>query len=362
MREFDLPKQPRILVVTLRRLGDVLLTTPLVRSLRRAYPGATLDLLVFAGSDRILEGNADIDRVLTMPERPSLAASARLAAQIWRRYDLAISTQTGDRPTFFAWAAARRRVGAIPAAGEGAWWKRRLLHRAVAVDADNHRVTEVLRLAQALGIVPVAEVVCPHGMVPAAMAPRGRYAVVHVNPLHPYKRWTDAGWRAVAIGLAKRGLAVIVSEGQDPAERAYVDGVFSAMDVTRLYGQLEWGALAELIKGAVVFIGPDTSVTHLAAASGAPTIALFGPTDPRLWGPWPATGRADPWLAAGTIQRQNNVWVVQNPLPCLPCRQEGCDRHLLSRSQCLDELAPERVLAAVDQALATSAIHGGVPA
>jgi heptosyltransferase-3 len=61
------------------------------------------------------------------------------------------------------------------------------------------------------------------------------------------------------------------------------------------------------------------------------------------------------WDAAGTIQRRRNVWLVQNPLPCLPCQQEGCDRHLASRAQCLDELTPRQVLAAVDQALATQA-------
>ena len=58
------------------------------------------------------------------------------------------------------------------------------------------------------------------------------------------------------------------------------------------------------------------------------------------------------WAAAGTIQSRGNVWLVQNPLPCLPCQLEGCDRRLDSRSQCLDELGVDQVLAAVDQALA----------
>jgi heptosyltransferase-3 len=62
-----------------------------------------------------------------------------------------------------------------------------------------------------------------------------------------------------------------------------------------------------------------------------------------------------PWAAAGTIQQRRNVWLVQNPLPCLPCQQEGCDRHLTSRAQCLDELTSSQVLAAVDRALATQA-------
>jgi heptosyltransferase III len=89
----------------------------------------------------------------------------------------------------------------------------------------------------------------------------------------------------------------------------------------------------------------------LAAATGTQTVALYGPTDPRIWGPWPRGGLERPWEAAGTIQHRGNVWLVQNPLPCLPCQLEGCERRLDSRSQCLDELTAARVMTAVDQAL-----------
>ena len=61
-----LPARPRILVIALRRLGDVLLTTPLIRSIRRAWPDATIDVLVFAETAGILDGNPDIDRVVPM--------------------------------------------------------------------------------------------------------------------------------------------------------------------------------------------------------------------------------------------------------------------------------------------------------
>jgi len=57
------------------------------------------------------------------------------------------------------------------------------------------------------------------------------------------------------------------------------------------------------------------------------------------------------WAAAGTIQSRGNVWLVQNPLPCLPCQLEGCDRRLDSHSQCLDTLTVAQVVAAVDEAL-----------
>ena len=58
----SLPAKPRILVVTLRRIGDVLLTTPLIRSLRRAWPDAAIDVLVFADTAGIIDGNPDVDR------------------------------------------------------------------------------------------------------------------------------------------------------------------------------------------------------------------------------------------------------------------------------------------------------------
>src|SRR5262249_18687069 len=101
-------------------------------------------------------------------------------------------------------------------------------------------------------------------------------------------------------------------------------------------------------------VGRDPSVLRLAAASGCPTIGLFGPTDPRLWGPVPAAGLDPIWEAAGTIQRRKNVWLVQHPLPCLPCHNEGCERHIGSFSRCLDELQPAQVLRAVDAALSST--------
>ena len=93
---------------------------------------------------------------------------------------------------------------------------------------------------------------------------------------------------------------------------------------------------------------------HLAAATGCPTVVLFGPMDPRVWGPWPAGGLKEAWNASGTIQNRGNVWIVQNPLPCLPCTFEGCERHVGSASICLEELSADQVLAAVDQALAST--------
>jgi heptosyltransferase-3 len=350
MTPVRLPENPRVLVVAMRRLGDVLLTTPLIRSVKRAFPQATIDALVFSGTEGVLTGNPDVADVLTVPQHPRAGETLALAAKIAKRYDLALSTQSGDRPTLLACVAGRQSAGPVQAEGLGSAVKRFVLSRSYVSDSARHRVLENLRLAELIGIPASAEVVCPTGAVRTAFAPAQAYAVVHAAPMFIYKRWTKDGWRMLAAALRERGLATLVTGAA--ADRAYLDDVWGDSDVARLDGKLTWPELSALIGAARAYIGPDTAITHLAAASGCPTVALYGPTDPRPWGPWPLGGLDRPWTAAGTIQHRGNVWLVQNPLPCLPCQLEGCDRRLDSHSQCLDELSVTQVLAAVDQALA----------
>jgi len=353
MSRIDLPERPRILVVALRRLGDVLLTTPLIASLRQAWPAATIEALVFADTAGILAGNPDLDGVVTLPAKRTIAQSVSLATKLWRRYDLAISTQSGDRPTFFAVLASRNAVAPVEARASGAL-KTRFLKRNVPVGSGVHRVEDMLRLAAALGIERAPRLV-PPAALPFAGKPAGDYAVIHAAPMFRYKQWTAQGWRDIAASLKAGGLTVIATGGPAADERAYLDDIWRGAEVTRLDGQLNWGQLSGLLAGAKVFIGPDTSVTHLAAACGCPTVALFGPTDPRLWGPWPSGGLSAPWADTGAVQQRGNVWLVQHAFPCTPCQLEGCERRLQSYSACLDALTPQQVLVAIDEALAYAA-------
>ena len=352
MNRVALPDRPRILVVALRRLGDVLLTTPLIASLRKAWPDATIEALVFADTAGILAGNPDLNGVIAMPARRTLAQGLSLAAKLWRRYDLAVSTQSGDRPVFFAAIAGRVRVAPVEARASGAF-KARFLTRAVPITAGIHRVEDMLRLADALGIAREPRLV-PPGATPFEGALPGDYAVIHAAPMFRYKQWTAAGWREVAASLKARGLTVVATGGPAPDERAYLDDIWRDTDVTRLDGRLNWRQLSGVLAGAKVFVGPDTSVTHLAAACGCPTVALFGPTDPRLWGPWPVGGLAQMWADTGPVQQHGNVWLVQHAFPCTPCQLEGCERRLESNSACLDALSPQHVMVAVNEALGAS--------
>ena len=350
MKPLRLPNDARVLVVILRRLGDVLLTTPLIRSLKRAYPQARIDALVFAGTEGVLAGNPDLADIISMPARPGLAETLALSARLFRRYDLAVSAQTGDRPIAFAILAGRRSIGPVEPTGAASAIKRALLSRSYIHNRSEHRVLDILRLADVTGIPPHREVVCPAPATRVQLAPAQPYAVIHAAPMFVYKRWTAEGWGALAAALRDRGFAVAATGGA--SDRGYLDAIWRDAPVVRLDGKMSWPELTALIAGARVYIGPDTAITHLAAATGAATVALYGPTDPRLWGPWPRGGLETAWLAAGTIQQRGNVWLVQNPLPCLPCQLEGCERRLDSHSQCLDELTVAQVLSAVDQALA----------
>jgi heptosyltransferase-3 len=349
MNRIDLAARPRILVVALLRLGDVFLATPLICSLRRAWSDATIDALVFADTAGILEGNADLNGIVAMPARPTAMQSLALAARLWNRYDLAVSTQLGDRPSFFAYVAGRVCVGPVDKKFNGRL-KRLAYRRSIPFAAGVHRVEEILRLADLLGIARVPELVAPQGRDYDGLA-AGPYAVIHAAPMFRYKQWTRSGWRELAAALASRGLSVIATGGSAEAERRYLDDVWSGVPVRRVDGKLDWPQLAGLLAKARVYVGPDTSVTHLAAASGCPTVAIYGPTDPRLWGPWPVGGLETMWSATGSIQHRGNVWMVQNAFPCTPCQLEGCERRLDSYSQCLNELPVERVIAAVDQVL-----------
>lgn len=361
MPPVDLPSRPRILVIALRRLGDVLFATALTASLRRAFRDATIEVLVYQGTDGILAGNPDIDRVITMPQRGPGWRSLALALRLGRRYHLAVSTQSGDRPTLFALLAGRRHAGPVDAGAKGSL-RRRALWRSAELKPGTHRLEDMMRLADLLGIARSDRLVCP-AAVPACAAaeaaPAGGYAVIHAAPMFRYKQWSAAGWRTLAAALRARGLTVVATGGGGAHERGYLDQVFAPLpEVVRRDGRLSWPQLTGLIAGARVYVGPDTSVTHLAAASGCPTVALFGPTDPRQWGPVPAAGLEPMWDAAGTLQRRGNVFLVQHPQPCLPCRLEGCERHVASFSRCLDGLAPAQVVAAAEAALASAAPSG----
>lgn len=349
-----------VLIIVTRRLGDVLLATPLARSVKRAWPETALDVLVFEGTQGVIAANPDVRRVLTVPERPGWLAHVSFILGLLRRYDVALSVLHGDRPTLYAFLAGRWRAGLLnPTRKEG--WKRLLLQRWVPFDDLNtHTVRMHLALADALGISPSGEVVLAWGAEDERASARllggdtRPLAVLHVHPKFNYKMWRTDAWIKVARWLAARGFLIALTGGRDGDELAYVDSLARAMPAGTINaaGKLSLGASACLISRARIYLGPDTALTHIAAALGVPTVALYGPTNPVKWGPWPrghAHG-ANPWERCGT-QRSGNVTLLQGGGACVPCHLEGCDRHIGSYSDCLQQLPAARVIAAIEEVI-----------
>lgn len=352
-----------VLVVCLRRIGDVLLATPVVRSIKAAWPDAHVDMLVFKGTEGVLRGNPDLREVIAVDERQGLFSRLALIARVWRKYDHAISVQSGDRPTLMAWAAGWQATG-LAEPGAHAALKRILLDDAVAFDAKGeHTVASNLKLLAPLGVAPLASVTVSWD-VGAEMRARAAFpalatgkpfALLHVSPKFAYKMWTAAGWAELATWLAAQGMTVATAGGASPEEQAYMAQLAPRMPAGTidLSGKLDLAALAWLLDRARVYVGTDTAVTHMAAALGVPTVALFGPSSPVRWGPWPkdfAAGPASPWKMLGT-QRAGNVLLLQGETDCVPCLEEGCEKHVASRSDCLQHLPASRVIHAVQQVM-----------
>jgi heptosyltransferase-3 len=166
--------------------------------------------------------------------------------------------------------------------------------------------------------------------------------------------WHRDGWIEVARWLAARDLQIALTGSGEADELAYVADLARAMPggTINAAGRLSLGASACLVSRARVYIGPDTAMTHVAAALGTPTVALYGPTNPVKWGPWPRghSPDANPWRRCGT-QRVGNVVLLQGAGACVPCHLEGCERNTESTSDCLRQLPPARAISALEQLL-----------
>ncbi|GKS64948.1 glycosyl transferase family 1 [Nitrospira sp.] len=348
------------LIVCTRRIGDVLLVTPVIRSLKTALPHLLIDMLVFEGTQDVLSGYRDLRRVLTIPERPSVGAHFEILRAIWRRYDVAISALAGDRPTFHAWVAGRYRVGTVLSDNKS-WWKRRLLHEWVPFDnIHTHTVAMNLQLLAPFGVRKLGTPVVSWTSADEASIQRRfpqrdmqRYAVIHVSPKFAYKMWTVAGWIALGRWLMGQGLTVVVT-GMESAETAYCEQIVQGLPgAVNLVDHVALPELGSLLSRAALYIGTDTAVSHMAAAVGTPSVVLFGPSNPVKWGPWPKDfppTTQSPWCRHGS-QRQGNVFLLQGEGDCVPCLAEGCDRHVESQSECLQQLPVSRVIEAAETML-----------
>ena len=381
MTHFSSLKPKKVLFIATRQIGDVLVTTPLIQQARELWPEAEFHFLGYRGKLDMLKGNPDIVELIETSDRPGFGEYLSLFNRLFQRYDLAIVTQPSDRAYFYGLVAAFRRVGVLGGHPQGlteqdkakksksdkqnAWKKAICLH---TVDVDyfgQHVITEKLRLlevfyknVQDLFSKPIS-VVPPAGeaLTPViASQLRSPYVVVHPGPLTAYKRWPLAYWQTLVTWLTQQGWQVVLSASPAKQDLQLNQDIVSLLDaatrqnVVNAAGKLSIPQARSLIQGAHLYIGVDTSITHLAAACNIPTVALFGPTPPSNFGPWPNgfIGK-QPYQLRARTQTVGNVTILQGPGECVPCRKAGCEDRPDSRSECLDLLEPNQVIEAIQK-------------
>ena len=381
MTQFSSLKPKKVLFIATRQIGDVLVTTPLIQQARELWPEAEFHFLGYRSKLDMLKGNPDIAELIETSDRPGFGEYLSLFNRLFQRYDLAIVTQPSDRAYFYGLVAAFRRVGVLGGHPQGltehdkakkskgdkqnAWKKAICLH---TVDVDyfgQHVITEKLRLlevfyknVQDLFSKPIS-VVPPAGeaLTPViASQLRSPYVVVHPGPLTAYKRWPLAYWQNLVTWLTQQGWQVVLSASPAKQDLQLNQDIVSLLDeatrqnVVNAAGKLSIPQARSLIQGAHLYIGVDTSITHLAAACNIPTVALFGPTPPSNFGPWPNgfIGK-QPYQLRARTQTVGNVTILQGPGECVPCRKAGCEDRADSRSECLDLLEPNQVIEAIQK-------------
>ncbi|WP_438979786.1 glycosyltransferase family 9 protein [Polynucleobacter sp.] len=383
MTAFSALKPKKVLFIATRQIGDVLVTTPLISQARELWPDAEFHFLGYRGRLEMLKGNPDIAQTIETSDRPKLKEYLSLFFRLFQRYDLAVVTQPSDRAYFYGLVAAHQRVGVLGGHPQGlteqdkakksksdkqnAWKKAISLH---TVDVDyfaQHVITEKLRLLEIFYRNPLelfkkpVSVTAPAGdpITPSIAAQlHSPYVVVHPGPLTAYKRWPLAYWQSLLTWIVKQDWQVVLSASPAKQDLQLNKDILSLLDeetrkhVVDTAGLLTIPQAGTLIRGAIAYVGVDTSITHLAAACNTPTIALFGPTPPTNFGPWPNGFIGEqPYQLKARSQTVGNVTILQGPGECVPCRKAGCEDRASSNSECLDQLAPDQVIAALQSAI-----------
>jgi heptosyltransferase I len=305
---------PRILIVRLGALGDLIHALPALAAMRDAWPDARIDWLVdgrysgvlrfISGCDRaiVVGGTAEVPAGPSVPESPAFAAYPGLGGA-WRairelraqRYDAALDLQGLIKSAALARASgARRVIGFSPDALRER--EARLFYTEMAVpDAGGHVVRKNLAAVRALGIEPGAlrfPLDAPLSDRMAAALPRPaadaapRFAVLNPGAGWPNKRWPAERFGAVAAFLLARfDLPSLVSWG--PGERALAEAVVASSEgAARVAPETDLGDVIAMARRAALFVGGDTGPLQIAAAVGTPIVSMFGPTNPARNGSW----------------------------------------------------------------------------
>jgi lipopolysaccharide heptosyltransferase II len=354
------PAEPRrILLLRLERIGDLLMVLDAIGAARATWPDAEIDLAVGSWNAPLascLRGISHV-HVLDVPwlarEGTGLSWQALIGrARDWRtrRYDLVLNFEPDIRSNILAWlTGAPRRLGYWTAGG-GA-----LLTDALAYAPASHVSANALDLVRhAAGdrlktptpgphVAPTAAAIAAADAALAG-AQGNRLVGLHVSGGRESKQWHLSRFAEVGRAMAADGHTLVLTGGS--GDRRMVDEVRAALGpiealgpdarVIDIAGALDLPATAAVLARLDLLITGDTGPMHLAAAVGTPVVALFGPSDPRRYGP---------------LADKQRVLRVQ--LPCSPCGMvrmppERCRGHV---PDCMDGITVDVVVRAARELL-----------
>ncbi len=322
-----------ILVIKLRYIGDVILSTPVLRILRQVYAGARVTCLVNPGTEEVLTNNPHVDEVLVVP-RDSLATQLSFCQKLRaRKFDCVIDLTDGDRS-----AVLTKVTGASVRIGfnrEGRW-RGNLYSICVTENKDMHAVDYHMLALKALGVqsdVPYPEVFSSEQDTRNAMMKvkksgleDARWVMIHPTARYWFKAWPSERFAALSDRLTEEGLQVVLVGSEKDQAVGHEIQKIAKMPIISLMGQTHILELAALMKRVALLIGNDGGPMHLAASVGCPVLGLFGPTDPAVWGP-----------------RGKKAGVIYKGLDCRECFHPGCSR---GEESCMKQISVDEVFGA----------------
>ena len=322
-----MPAQLRILVVRFSAIGDVVLTTPLLRCLRKRHPRARITYVTKESMAPIVALNRNINHLITLRPGESLGS---LAARINDAgpYDFALDLHGSLRSRGLS-RLVRARWNGYPK-----FRTRRALLIAFGLDrfADVPPVSlRYFRAAEHLNVTPDGGppefVTSEFDRNRASSLCPPHYVVLAPGASRAGKQWPEERWRRLAARLDRSGYRVVVlgTAAQQPA-----DPWPHAIEV---YGET-LGTAAEVLRGAAVAVTNDSGLMHVGSAVNCKLVSIFGPTRPTMgFRPY---GRDNTIIEAG-------LW-------CRPCSTKGPHRCPIGTLECLRSIDTDRVFNAVRRA------------
>jgi heptosyltransferase-2 len=317
------PPPERILVKEVNWLGDIVMSLPALRAIRRAWPRAHLAVLIKKELASFFDGARWIDEVIPYSVGRGLSGffdRRRIVGEIRsRRFDLGVLFPNSfESALWLTMAGIRRRAGFV-ADARGAMLTMKASPPPEAL--TGHQVNYWLAMVRATGIADGRAddyAIDVHGPSREKMRewiaanrkrPEGSvFAIAPAAAYGPAKEWPVERYGALIDLLARRENAEVVLVGS-PSERAKCEEVAASSKVGAMIaaGHTNIGELIALLSLCDGFIGNDSGCMHLAGALGIPTVAIFGSTNPARTGPMGPKTR-----------------VIYNKLECSPCLARTC--------------------------------------